>query len=245
MVIPRVSLLAFCAVAIVIAMAARSQEALITSERSATLASLFTPEESAGLASTLPLDKPVKFRVWLAQSEKPGVLVFVSPTDSGEPQAGWLPVLQQKGLSWIAAEEFGNQEPSAQRVLAAMMALRLIQQSASADPKRTYIGGMSGGGRIASQTAPRFPQKFAGALYIVGADFWSPNDTRVAKRAAANRYVFITGERDFNRTEMRRVFSRYQSSGLTGSLLMDLPAFGHEYPINAQLAQAIEFLDAR
>jgi hypothetical protein len=57
--------------------------------------------------------------------------------------------------------------------------------------------------------------------------------------------VFITGERDFNRSEMRRVYARYQAKGVTESLLLDLPGFAHEYPNAAQLAQAVEFLDAR
>jgi hypothetical protein len=93
--------------------------------------------------------------------------------------------------------------------------------------------------------ATRFPQKFSGALYIVGANFWMPTEARLRQRAAANRYVFITGAKDFNRREMRRIFSRYQSEGLAASLLMDLPVLGHEYPNIEQLGQAIDFLDAR
>jgi len=224
---------------------AHAGESLVTTERSATLASLFAPEDVVGLSRTLPPDKPVKFRVWPSESKNPGVLIFVSPTNSGEPPAGWLPLLQQKDLSWIAADGFGNQELSAQRILVAVMALKLAQQSMQTDAKRTYIGGMSGGGRIASLTATRFPQMFSGALYIVGANFWMPKDARLKPLLAANRYVFITGERDFNRSEMRRVFSRYQSNGLTASLLMDLPAFAHEYPNAEQLGQAINFLDSR
>jgi poly(3-hydroxybutyrate) depolymerase len=156
-----------------------------------------------------------------------------------------LPLLQQRNLSWIAAEDFGNEKPTAQRVIAAVMALRLIRQMSSLDASRTYIGGMSGGGRVASQVATRFPQMFAGALYVVGADFWLPKDARLRQRAAANRYVFVTGERDFNRSDMKRIFSRYQAHGLRTSLLMDLPDFAHEYPDATQLAQAVDFLDAR
>lgn len=224
---------------------ALADDALVTIERSATLASLFTPEEVAKLAKTLPPDKTVKFRVWLSDAEKPGVLVFVSPTDSGEPPVGWLALLKQKQLSWVAADGFGNQQLSAQRVLAAVMALSLAKRSAALDRKRIYIGGMSGGGRIASLTAPRFPQLFSGALYIVGANFWMPDDAALRQQATATRYVFITGEQDFNRSEMKRVFSRYRTKGLNASLLMDLPAFGHEYPNTEQLGQAIDFLDAR
>lgn len=227
------------------AVSAHAGEPLATSERSATLASLFGPKELEKLVKTLPPDKNVEFRVWLSEAKNPGVLVFVSPTESGEPPAGWLPLLQQKQLSWIAAQGFGNQQLSAQRVLVALMGLSLAQRSQALNRKRIYIGGMSGGGRIASLTAPRFPQLFSGALYIVGANFWMPEDAELRQQAAANRYVFITGNKDFNRGEMRRVFSRYQSKGLAASLLMDLPGFAHEYPNVEQLGQAIDFLDAR
>jgi predicted esterase len=241
MVIARGLLLALC----VVACPAHTQQPLTTMERSATLASLYTPDEAAGLSKTVPLDATVKFRVWQSESKTSGVLVFVSPTDSGEPPAGWLSLLQQKQLSWIAAEGFGNEKISAQRILAAMMALELMRKSAAMDRKRIYIGGMSGGGRIASLAAPRFPQYFSGALYIVGANYWMPKDAQLRQRAAANRYVFITGEKDFNRGEMKQVFSRYQSGGLAASLLLDLPGFAHEYPDPGQLGKAIDFLDAR
>jgi len=224
---------------------AHAESSLATTERSTTLASIFPPEQAAELSKTLPAGQPVKFRVWLSEAKNSGVLIFVSPTDSGEPPSGWLPLLQQKQLSWIAADGFGNQKLSAQRVLAVMMARELIRQTAAVDAKRTYLGGMSGGGRIASETATRFPQWFSGALYIVGANFWMPKDKRLRQRAADNRYVFITGEKDFNRGDMKRVFSRYQSSGLSAALLMDLPGFAHQYPDAGQLGQAIDFLDAR
>jgi len=223
---------------------ARAGEPLVTSERSATLRSLFAPEEIAALAKTMPPDQTVRFRVWWSEARNPGVLVFVSPTDSGEPPAGWLALLQQKQLSWIAADGFGNEELVAQRVLVAVMGLALAQRSATLDRKRIYVGGMSGGGRIASMTAPRFPEMFSGGLYIVGANFWIPDDARLKQLAAANRYVFITGERDFNHNDVNRVFSRYRSNGLNSSLLMDLPGYGHEYPNVEQLGQAIDFLDA-
>ena len=224
---------------------ARAGESLATSERTATLSSLFKPEEIPALAKTLPADQTVKFRAWFSDDPNPGLIVFVSPTDSGEPPKGWLELLKQRRLSWIAADGFGNKQLSAQRVLVAVMGLSLAQKSAALDRKRIYIGGMSGGGRIASMTAPRFPQMFSGSLYIVGANFWMPDDEKLKQKAAANRYVFITGEKDFNRSEMKSVFSRYRKKGLASSLLLDLPGYAHEYPNVEQLGRAIDFLDAR
>jgi hypothetical protein len=218
-------------------------EGLTTSESNATLHSLFSPEEVAGLSKTLPSDRVVKFRVWWSDDPNPGVVVFVSPTDSGKPPEGWLELLQQRQLSWVAADGFGNRRPSAQRVLVAVMGLSLAQRAGALDRKRVYIGGMSGGGRIASMTAPRFPHLFSGGLYIVGANFWMPDDAKLKQRAAANRYVFITGNEDFNHLDMKGVYSRYRKKGLAGSLLMDIPGYGHQYPNVEQLGEAIAFLD--
>ena len=228
---------------LLLASSVHADEPLVTSERSASLSSLFRSDEIPALAKTLPADQIVKFRVWWSEDPHPGVIVFVSPIDSGEPQKGWLELLQQRHLSWVAAEGFGNQQLSAQRVLVAVMALSLAQKSAALDRNRIYIGGMSGGGRIASLTAPRFPQMFSGGLYIVGANFWLPDDSQLRQKAAANRYVFITGVKDFNRSEMKSVYSRYRKKGLASSLFMDLPAYSHEYPDTEQLGHAIDFLD--
>jgi len=216
---------------------------LTTSENSATLTSLFSPDEVSKLSKTLPANQAVKFRVWWSDDPNPGVMVFVSPTNSGKPPKGWLELLQQKRLSWVAAEGFGNREPSAKRVLVAVMGLSLAQRAGAVDRKRIYVGGMSGGGRIASMTAPRFPQMFSGGLYIVGANFWMPEDAKLKQLAAQHRYVFITGNEDFNYLDMKSVYSRYRKNGLDASLLMDISGYGHEYPDVEQLGQAIDFLD--
>jgi predicted esterase len=215
-------------------------------ERITTLSALFPVDEAKALSRTILADQPLHFRVRVPQNAAPGgVLVFVKPIDSGELPAAWAAELDRHNLIWVAAEDFGNERPRAQRVLAAIAGLKLIESSQAIDSKRVYIGGMSGGGRIASQTISRFPQHFSGALYIVGADFWTAAEKPLLPRIAANRYVFITGSRDFNQREMRRVFSKYQAAGASKILLMDLPGFGHEYPNAGQLCRAIDFLDAR
>jgi predicted esterase len=217
-----------------------------TVERTTTLSALFPAEEARALAATIPADRPLHFRMRVPQhADLSGVLVFVKPTDSGELPDDWSAVLERRNLIWIAADDFGNDRPRAQRVLAAMAALKLVESTRAIDSKRVYIAGMSGGGRIASTIITRFPRRFAGALYIVGADFWTSAEEPLLPDIAANRYVFVTGVRDFNRREMRRAFARYRAAGVSKSLLMDLPGFGHEYPNAEQLGTALDFLDAR
>lgn len=215
-----------------------------TQELVTTLAALFPADEAKALATTLPIGHPIHFRVRIPQNAAlSGVLVFVKPTDEGELPAGWGPALDRRNLIWIAAEGFGNDHPRAQRVLVAMAAVKLVETLQAIDTKRIYIAGMSGGGRVASTIITRFPRRFTGALYIVGADFWTRAEEPLLPGIAARRYVFVTGTRDFNRREMRRVFGKYQAAGATESLLMDLPGFGHEYPDAEVLEAALAFLD--
>lgn len=217
-----------------------------TVARTTTLSALFPADKAKSLAATLSPDKPLRYRVRIPQSGGlSGVLVFVRPDESGETPRTWAAELDRQNLIWIAAEDFGNDRPSAQRVLAALAGLALIESTEAVDVKRLYIGGVSGGGRIASQVIMRFPQHFNGALYIVGADFWASTEEPSKSRFIENRYVFITGDRDFNRRDMRHVFQRYQRAGAVHALLMELPGLGHEYPNTKQLGQAIDFLDAR
>jgi dienelactone hydrolase len=214
-------------------------------ERMTTVSELFEPAEAASLARTLPVDKQVHFRMRLPGSAHPGVLVFVRADDSGEPPAGWDEVLERHDLAWIAAEGFGNRLPTAQRMLVAVMGLKVAQRDLQLDTHRLYVGGMSGGGRVASEFASHFPRLITGAIYVVGANFWTKAERPLQPLIAANRYVFVTGTKDFNRGEMRKVFTRYQEAGATRSLLLDLPGLGHEFPDGAQLERAREFLDAR
>jgi predicted esterase len=233
-----VALLALCAVG-----HAREPATVV---RTTTLMALFPAEEAQALAATLDPDKPLHYRVRIPQnSSSSGVLVFVQPIDSGELPETWTAELDRRNLIWVAAEDFGNEHPRAQRVLAALAGLKLIETTEDINLQRAYVGGMSGGGRIASQIITRFPRHFSGALYIVGADFWTQAEVPLQPRIAANRYVFVTGSRDFNHRDMRRVFKKYQAAGVHQILLMDLPGFGHEYPNAEQLGQAIDFLDAR
>jgi poly(3-hydroxybutyrate) depolymerase len=225
--------------------APQSRAQAVEAQRTVTLGDLFDVAETRELSRTLPADRAVTFRLRIPNGAGTcGVMVFVKPDDSGAFRGEWAPLFDEHRLMWISADGFGNDKPSAQRVLVAMMAVKLAARSVEIDPSRVYIGGMSGGGRVASQTITRFPQRFSGALYIVGADFHLPEEPLRA-RVISRRYVFITGSRDFNHREMRRVFERYQRAGASASKLLDLPRFGHEYPDAAALGDALDFLDSR
>ena len=205
---------------------------------------LFPPAQAASLAYTLDPARRVTFRVRMPPGAAPhGVLVFVSPRDDAEPREGWAEILDRRNLVWIAAEGFGNDKRTSQRVLVALMALKHLQRSMALDRDRLYIGGMSGGGRVASQALARFPGFFSGALCIVGADFITP-DSALVPELATKRVVFMTGDGDFNRREIRRVYSRFIDAGVTAHL-MDFDDFDHQYPDAERFDEALELLERR
>jgi dienelactone hydrolase len=124
------------------------------------------------------------------------------------------------------------------------MALKHLQRTMTLDRDRLYVGGMSGGGRVASQALARFPGFFSGALCIVGADYVTPESALVSE-LITKRVVFMTGDGDFNRREMRRVYSRFLDVGVMRAHLIDLEDFDHQYPDAEQLDAALELLDRR
>lgn len=216
-------------------------------EHTATLIELFDAAQARELSRTLPADLAVRFQVRMPANEADGpagALVFVKPDESGAFIEEWARLFDERHLIWVSADGFGNQKPTAQRVLVAMMARQLLARVATLDARRVWLAGMSGGGRVASQTITRFPHQFAGALYVVGADFHLP-EAPLRALALDRHYVFLTGSRDFNRREMRHVSERYTAAGASHVLLIDEAGFGHQHATPALLARALDFLDAR
>lgn len=216
-----------------------------TARQTVTIAELFPPDEATLLSRTMRTDRRVTFHVRMPQGTAPhGVLVFVHPGNNAEPMDGWGEVLDRRDLVYIAAEGFGNDKPGNQRALVALLALKQLSRTTTFDPARRYVGGMSGGGKIASQVLSRFPGFFDGALCIVGADTVSPQALR-APGMANKRVVFMTGDRDFNHYDVLDVYKRFVEAGVSDSHLMDLGGFSHQYPDARQLDAALDLLDPR
>ena len=125
------------------------------------------------------------------------------------------------------------------------MGLKLIGKIANLDAKRIYVAGMSGGGRIASQAITRYPEQFTGAICIVGADYFMPRraaEPRVPRTASCSS----PATRDFNRSEMRRVFAQLSGkAGVTHVTTLTCRTSGTSTRTARTSAQAIDFLDAR
>lgn len=213
-----------------------------------------TPRELLGAGQAaiyekiLAPDTPVSWQAYLPANDTlaaPGVLVYVSPMDSGEIDPRWRGVMDRHNLVYISANDMGNEIPTIRRMVMANLAVQALAKSQAFDPGRIYVSGFSGGGKVASLLATQYPEVFTGAIYICGVYFWKEDQTPNVERVLRNRFVFLSGSKDFNRMQTRRIQQRYIAAGAAHTKLIIVPGMAHRRPDAGHLAEAIRFLDGQ
>ena len=221
-----------------------SQKFQITSS----LTELYGAEKAERFRDILDPEATIKWQVYRPahNSDKPpGVLVYVSPTRSGAMDGRWASVLDEYNLVYIAADHSGNKVPVTRRMVLATAAPMALKQQFVIDEERIFVSGFSGGGRVASFISNQYPTVFSGAVFICGVDFWNEDVSGDLDRILNNRYVFVTGTRDFNLNETRIVHRKYLKAGAENSLLEIENGMGHALPNAKTLATALKFLDRK
>lgn len=211
----------------------------------ATAGQLLGEEKASRFKKVLAPDEPISWEVYLPRndsSEEPGVFVYVSPMSTGRIDSRWREVMDQQNLIYIAANKSGNRIPTIRRMVLATLGVTALGQRYAFDTSHINVAGFSGGGRVASRIATQYPDVFTGALYICGVDFWKKDKTPNVERVIQNRFVFLTGTKDFNRRETRQIQKRYIKAGAQHTKLIVVPGMAHTHPDAAYLTEAIQFL---
>ena len=217
-------------------------------EITSTLEELYGAGQAEKFNDILKPDASITWQVYRPNhpgDEPPGLLVYVSPTRSGSMDGRWARVLDEYNLAYIAADRSGNRVPVTRRMVLATSSVFAARQQFEIDEKRIYVSGFSGGGRVASFLSRQYPAVFSGAIFICGVDFWNEDVIRDMDRVLNNRYVFVTGSRDFNLNETRIVYNKYLKAGAKNSLLEIVSSMSHELPSAKTMATALDFLDDR
>ncbi len=93
------------------------------------------------------------------------LLVFVPPWNEAAVPRRWRPVLDAAGMLLVTAAASGNDAPVLPRRAAlALHAAANVTARWPVDPARIYVGGFSGGARVALHLAIGYPDVFSGAL---------------------------------------------------------------------------------
>jgi pimeloyl-ACP methyl ester carboxylesterase len=180
-----------------------------------------------------------------------GLLVFIPPWNDGRLPAGWAAALDRAGVIFVSAERSGNAEDIAgRRAPLALTAAHALAMRYPLDPERVFVGGFSGGSRVALRLILAYPDVFAGVLLdagsdpIGGPDAPLPSPGLMSRLQTRTRFLFATGERDdinlAKDAEARASSARWC---IAKTLTLSRPNAGHEVLDGGGLLRALEALD--
>jgi predicted esterase len=179
-----------------------------------------------------------------------GVLVFIPPSDSGDVPSAWFDVLDREGIIVVSAERSGNQRDIfARRIPLALSAVYAVQRRYPVDATRTYIGGFSGGSRVALRMILAYPDIFAGAVLNAGSDPIGtlenplPSPERMAVLQHRTHIVMVTGASDeANIAKDMEAKASLAKWCVAGVRAFARPGKGHESIDPAGLSMALQAL---
>ena len=197
-----------------------------------------------------------RFSIYVpAQRPAPGygLMVFIPPWQDAHLPPGWAAVLDAHGMIFVSAAKSGNEENVLdRRIPLALLGAYNVTRRYSIDPDRVYIGGFSGGSRVALRTALAYPDLFRGALLNAGSDpigdgdVLLPPDDLFAKFQASSRLVYVTGsEDDWNIQHDLASRDSMKSWCVFGIAVETMFRVGHEIAAPYSTDRALAALDRR
>jgi pimeloyl-ACP methyl ester carboxylesterase len=131
------------------------------------------------------------------------LLVFVPPWPRAEVPSQWIPPLDRHDMILVTPANSGNDASSVdRREPLALLAAQNVMAQYPVDPQHVYIGGFSGGSRVALRLALGYPDVFRGALLNAGSDPIGSADVSLPPAELFRQFqesaqlVYVTGERD-------------------------------------------------
>src|SRR5882724_7922292 len=180
-----------------------------------------------------------------------GLLVFVPPWENAMLPRGWAPILDRRGVIFVSAANSGNAANILdRRDPLALLAAHNILQRFRVDPQRIYIGGFSGGSRVALRLALGFPDLFRGAFLNAGSDPIGdaqvplPPPELFSRFQEMTRIVYISGQNDAVNVDKDAASTQSLLEWCVFDWYVERsPWTGHEVAGPAVLGRALDMLD--
>jgi dienelactone hydrolase len=197
-----------------------------------------------------------KFAVYLPSTRPPrgyALLVFVPPWEQATVPSQWIAELDRRGMIFVTAANSGNDTSVLdRREPLALLAAHNIAQHYPIDSGRVYIGGFSGGSRVAMRLALGYPDVFRGALLNAGSDpignaqIPLPPADLMHEFQQSTRLVYLTGKDDVPRLDMdARSLRSMQEWCVLDIGTVQVAWSGHEVPSAAAFKKGLEALETR
>jgi predicted esterase len=192
-----------------------------------------------------------------------GLMLWCNAGRGGRMPEQLEALLATKKLIGVGAYDAGNDRGVAVRIGLALDAVHNLRQRYTLDEKRTYLAGVSGGGKVAQMAAMAYPDVFDGAICCAGANwykdiavpdqrnkFWpatfrKPPGPQFVDAREHVGFVLIAGEKDPNREPVKAILEQgFTAEKFKHVTFYDVPGLGHRPPEGEWFERAIEFLDA-
>ena len=190
-----------------------------------------------------------------------GLLIWISPMDSGDAPPEWAEVLAKRKLIVCGANNSGNERGLWYRVSLALDAVHNMSKRYTIDKNRIYVTGFSGGAKIAARLGIAFPDVFNGGIYQGAMNFYKPvPDPADSKKSfpamflppAADllkkarrecRHVVFVGAEDFNQPPSKATWEMMKKEPFERLHYMEPAETPHVWATAGQFAEALDFLD--
>jgi pimeloyl-ACP methyl ester carboxylesterase/predicted small lipoprotein YifL len=196
-----------------------------------------------------------RFAVYVPAGAPPesgyGLLVFVAPWKQATQPRRWRPAVDRHHLILVSAANSGNEGKILERRLPlALLAYENVRARYPIDPKRVYVGGLSGGSRVAQMAALAYPDVFRGVLLNAGSEpidgergiYLPPAD--LFRRFQESRIVYVTGAEDTGNLEDDQVSQASLKEWCVFNVEVQIAQrLGHEALDPSSLDRALDALD--
>ncbi len=179
------------------------------------------------------------------------LLVFVPPWEDAKIPPQWIGVLDKHATIFVTAANSGNDAKVIdRREPLALLAAYNIMQKYPIDASRVYVGGFSGGSRVALRLALAYPDLFRGALLEAGSDpigdaqLPIPQAELFRQFQERSRIVYFTGRNDPEHLEQdARSLRSLHEWCVTNIDTVSMPWSGHETADAASFNHALDALE--
>ena len=178
------------------------------------------------------------------------LFVFVPPWDDAKVPPTWMPVMDRHGMIFVTAAGIGNDTSLLdRRDPVALLAAINVMAGYRVNPQRVYIGGLSGGSRVAERLALGYPDLFRGVLLEAGSDSVGktvplPPAPLLEQFQTGTRVVYLTGQQDTGNLDTDRASRQSLREWCVDDIDMrEMPWTGHVLAEAAALDHALTSLE--